>query len=168
MQLMKAALISSTVFMVMALPAHAAESSKKKGYGDNPNIFEVLGQKTLDTAQDAANAVDRTTQEGIAKVRPKVAETWETLSEQEQRALIKRYQSLKEIPDEQSDSLQQRMDWFTQLPEQDKQKMRETWQKMSTQERRELGQRLQRATPEERPLIRQEYILKYQQPAMSH
>lgn len=77
MQLIKAALISSTVFVAMTLSAHAAESGKKKGYGDNPNIFEVLGQKTLDTAQDAANAVDRTTQKGIAKVRPKVAGTWQ-------------------------------------------------------------------------------------------
>lgn len=96
MQLMKAALISSTVFMVMALPAHAAESSKKKGYGDNPNIFEVLGQKTLDTAQDAANAVDRTTQEGIAKVRPKVAETWEsTKTYSEEQAEIAKENSQK-------------------------------------------------------------------------
>lgn len=97
-----------------------------------------------------------------------ISETWETLSEEEQLALIKRYQKLKEIPAEKSVALQQRMDWFTQLPDSEKQKMRETWQKMSTQERRELGQRLQQATPEQRPLIRQEYILKYQQPAMSH
>ena len=97
-----------------------------------------------------------------------ISETWETLSEEEQLALIKRYQNLKEIPAEKSVALQQRMDWFTQLPDSEKQKMRETWQKMSTQERRELGPRLQRATPEQRPLIRQEYILKYQQPAMSH
>ncbi|MDM1754042.1 DUF3106 domain-containing protein [Acinetobacter towneri] len=97
-----------------------------------------------------------------------ISETWEALSEEEQLALIKRYQNLKEIPAEKSVALQQRMDWFTQLPDSEKQKMRETWQKMSTQERRELGQRLQRATPEQRPLIRQEYILKYQQPAMSH
>lgn len=97
-----------------------------------------------------------------------ITETWETLSEEEQLALIKRYQNLKEIPAEKSVALQQRMDWFTQLPDSEKQKMRETWQKMSTQERRELGQRLQQATPEQRPLIRQEYILKYQQPAMSH
>lgn len=97
-----------------------------------------------------------------------ISETWETLSEEEQLALIKRYQNLKEIPAEKSVALQQRMDWFTQLPDSEKQKMRETWQKMSTQERRELGQRLQRATPEQRPLIRQEYILKYQQPAISH
>ena len=92
-----------------------------------------------------------------------ISETWETLSEEEQLALIKRYQNLKEIPAEKSVALQQRMDWFTQLPDSEKQKMRETWQKMSTQERRELGQRLQQATPEQRPLIRQEYILKYQQ-----
>ncbi|GIT82401.1 DUF3106 domain-containing protein [Acinetobacter towneri] len=97
-----------------------------------------------------------------------ISETWETLSEEEQLALIKRYQNLKEIPAEKSVALQQRMDWFTQLPDSEKQKMRETWQKMSTQERRELGQRLQRATPEQRPLIRQEYILKYQQPGISH
>lgn len=94
-----------------------------------------------------------------------ISETWETLSEEEQLALIKRYQNLKEIPAEKSVALQQRMDWFTQLPDSEKQKMRETWQKMSTQERRELGQRLQQATPEQRPLIREEYILKYQ---MSH
>ena len=79
----------------------------------------------------------------------------------EQRALIHRYQSLKELPEAQSTSLQQRMDWFTQLPEQEKQKMRETWQKMSSQERRELAIRMQKATPEERPIIREEYISKY-------
>ncbi|WP_180158660.1 DUF3106 domain-containing protein [Acinetobacter sp. YH01026] len=97
-----------------------------------------------------------------------ISETWETLSEEEQLALIKRYQNLKEIPAEKSVALQQRMDWFTQLPESEKQKMREIWQKMSTQERRELGQRLQQATPEQRPLIRQEYIQKYQPNIVNH
>ena len=92
-----------------------------------------------------------------------VNETWDSLSDSEQAALIKRYQSLKEIPVEQSVSLQQRMDWFNQLPENEKQKMRETWQKMSSLERRELAQRLQKASPDERPAIREEYILKYQQ-----
>jgi len=90
-----------------------------------------------------------------------VNETWNSLSDAEQVALIKRYQTLKELPAEQSVSLQQRMDWFTQLPEAEKQKMRETWQKMSSQERKELGSRMQKATPEERPLIRAEYISKY-------
>ncbi|MFV1849063.1 DUF3106 domain-containing protein, partial [Stenotrophomonas maltophilia] len=60
----------------------------------------------------------------------KVNETWNTLSENEQRALIKRYESLKDEPKDQSVDLQKRMDWFTQLPEQEKQKMRDAWQKM--------------------------------------
>lgn len=94
-----------------------------------------------------------------------VNETWDSLSDTEQAALIKRYQSLKEIPAEQSVSLQQRMDWFNQLPDAEKQKMRETWQKMSSQERRELAQRLQKATPDERSAIREEYINKYLKPA---
>ncbi|WP_168399163.1 DUF3106 domain-containing protein [Acinetobacter indicus] len=91
----------------------------------------------------------------------KIVESWETLSDEEQLALIKRYQNLKELPSDKSTSLQQRMDWFIQLPDAEKQKMRETWQKMSTQERKELGQRMQKATPEERVLIREEYINKY-------
>ena len=94
-----------------------------------------------------------------------VNETWDSLSDTEQAALIKRYQSLKEIPAEQSVSLQQRMDWFNQLPETEKQKMRETWQKMSSQERRELAHRLQKAAPDERSAIREEYINKYLKPA---
>ena len=51
------------------------------------------------------------------------------MSEEEQRAVIKRYQSLKELPANQSANLQQRMDWFNQLPDAEKQKMREAWQK---------------------------------------
>ena len=94
-----------------------------------------------------------------------ISETWETLSEEEQLALIKRYQNLKEIPAEKSVALQQRMDWFTQLPDSEKQKMRETWQKMSSQERRELAHRLQKAAPDERSAIREEYINKYLKPA---
>ena len=97
-----------------------------------------------------------------------VNETWDSLSDTEQAALIKRYQSLKEIPAEQSVSLQQRMDWFNQLPETEKQKMRETWQKMSSQERRELASRLQKASPEERSAIREEYINKYLTPEVTH
>ena len=98
-----------------------------------------------------------------------LAETWETLSDAEQRALIQRYQSLKELPEAQGTALHQRMDWFTQLPEQEKQKIRETWQKMSSQERKDLGSRMQKATAEERPAIRDEYISKYlQQPNISN
>lgn len=90
-----------------------------------------------------------------------VDDTWDALSEEEQRAVIKRYQSLKELPANQSTNLQQRMDWFTQLPEAEKQKMREAWQKMSTQERKDLRERMLKANGEERTVIREEYMNKY-------
>ncbi|MDY6482014.1 DUF3106 domain-containing protein [Acinetobacter faecalis] len=91
-----------------------------------------------------------------------IGETWDSMSDEEQQALIKRYQSLnKELPESARNSLQQRMDWFSQLPDAEKQQMREAWQKMSTQERKELSQRLQKAEPENRALIRDEYIQKY-------
>lgn len=90
-----------------------------------------------------------------------VDDTWDALSEEEQRAVIKRYQSLKELPANQSTNLQQRMDWFTQLPEAEKQKMREAWQKMSTQERKDLRERMLKANDEERTAIREEYMNKY-------
>ncbi|WOE31573.1 MULTISPECIES: DUF3106 domain-containing protein [unclassified Acinetobacter] len=97
-----------------------------------------------------------------------VTEAWENMSDEEQQALIKRYQSLKEVPHQSSTALQQRMDWFAQLPDAEKQKMRETWQKMSVQERKELAYRLQKATPEERSAIREEYIEKFNNNASSH
>ncbi|WP_336975372.1 DUF3106 domain-containing protein [Acinetobacter pittii] len=90
-----------------------------------------------------------------------VDDTWDALSEEEQRAVIKRYQSLKELPANQSNNLQQRMDWFTQLPEAEKQKMREAWQKMSTQERKDLRERMLKSNGEERTAIREEYMNKY-------
>ena len=92
-----------------------------------------------------------------------VNETWDALSEEEQKALMKRYQNLKEIPTDQSTALQQRMDWFTQLPDQEKQKMREVWQQMSSTERNELRKKMQKAlTTEQRNDIREQYMLKYQ------
>ena len=92
-----------------------------------------------------------------------VNETWDGLSEEEQKALIKRYQNLKEIPTSQGVTLQLCMDWFNQLPEQEKQKMREVWQQMSSSERNEMRKKMQKATTtEQRNDIREEYMLKYQ------
>ncbi|ENX43038.1 DUF3106 domain-containing protein [Acinetobacter sp. NIPH 2100] len=93
--------------------------------------------------------------------KPTAEEAWDDLSPEEQRVLIKRYQTLKEIPTNQSSQLQQRMEWFTQLPEEEKQKMRDVWQKMSTQERNTLRKRMQNASTEERVNIREEYLIKY-------
>lgn len=91
-----------------------------------------------------------------------VNESWDSLSEDEQRELIKRYQNIKEIPANQSVALQQRMDWFTQLPEQEKLKMREFWQQMSTAERNELRKEMINAsTTEQRTEIRESYLKKY-------
>ncbi|WP_179998406.1 DUF3106 domain-containing protein [Acinetobacter sp. YH12239] len=91
-------------------------------------------------------------------------ESWESLSEDEQKALIKRYQNLKEIPEEQSIVLQQRMDWFTKLPEQEKIQMRETWQQMSSSERNDLRKKMMNATTaEQRKEIRETYLNKYMQ-----
>ena len=90
-----------------------------------------------------------------------VQEVWETLSDAEQRALIQRYQNLKEVPENERHSLQQRMDWFTQLPENEKKKMRDVWQKMSSHERNQLRIHMQNASQEERNLIRQEYLSQY-------
>ena len=69
--------------------------------------------------------------------------------------------NVEEIPTNQSTQLQQRMEWFTQLPEDEKQKMRDVWQKMNTQERNTLRKRMQNASIEERVLIREEYLSKY-------
>ena len=89
---------------------------------------------------------------------------WESLSDDEQRALIKRYQTLKETPEVQNVALQQRMDWFNQLPEQEKQKMRETWQQMSSAERNEMRKKIQQATTNaQRTEIREHYLQKYVQ-----
>ncbi|HBO71942.1 MAG TPA: restriction endonuclease [Acinetobacter sp.] len=93
--------------------------------------------------------------------KPTTEEAWDDLSPEEQRVLIQRYQTLKEIPINQSTQLQQRMEWFTQLPENEKQKMRDVWQKMSTQERNTLRKRMQNASVEERLNIREEYLSKY-------
>ncbi|WP_038345359.1 DUF3106 domain-containing protein [Acinetobacter sp. A47] len=93
--------------------------------------------------------------------KPTTEEAWDDLTPEEQRVLIQRYQSLKEIPTTQSSQLQQRMEWFTQLPEDEKQKMRDVWQKMSTQERNTLRKRMQHANTEERVTIREEYLSKY-------
>lgn len=93
--------------------------------------------------------------------KPTTEEAWDDLSPEEQRVLIQRYQTLKEIPTNQSTQLQQRMEWFTQLPENEKQKMRDVWQKMSTQERNTLRKRMQNASVEEGLNIREEYLSKY-------
>ncbi|MEB3753479.1 DUF3106 domain-containing protein [Acinetobacter sp. MD2(2019)] len=92
-----------------------------------------------------------------------VDDNWSDLSTDQRKQVLQRYQNLKDISNNQSSSLQSRMDWFTQLPEQEQQKMREAWQQMSTQQRNEMRSRMQKAkTVDERNSIRQEYLQKFQ------
>lgn len=92
-----------------------------------------------------------------------VDDNWNELSTDQQKQLLQRYKNLKDISTNQSSSLQSRMDWFTQLPEQEQQKMREAWQQMSTQQRQEMRSKMQKAkTLDERNTIRQEYMQKFQ------
>ncbi|MDV2440304.1 DUF3106 domain-containing protein [Acinetobacter gerneri] len=94
--------------------------------------------------------------------KSQVNENWDSLSDDEQKVLIKKYQSMKELPANQNDTLQQRMDWFNQLPDKEKQQMREAWQQMSTHERNEMKQKMAKATTsDQRAEIRNVYLHKY-------
>lgn len=122
----------------------------------------ILTLCSLSLLQTSFAGFDRTWLKNSSVDISESSEAWNKLSDAEQQALIRRYQHLKELPAEQSIALQQRMDWFTQLPDAEKQQMRETWQQMSSQERNDLKMRMQQADPQTRAAIRQEYILKYQ------
>jgi hypothetical protein len=93
--------------------------------------------------------------------KPTTEEAWDDLSPEEQRILIKRYQTLKEIPTDQSSQKKQKMRDVWQKMKDEKQKMRDVWQKMSTQERNSLRKRMQNASTEEKVNIREEYLSKY-------
>ena len=82
------------------------------------------------------------------------------LTHEQQQHLIQTYQALKD--DEKKLDLKKRMDWFCQLPDDQQQLMREAWQNTGSHERNELRKKLETAeNPEERAMIRQEFLLKY-------
>ena len=69
MKLMKTALLSSVIltstclFIQSTSAAETAPVTKTTpAYGDNPNIFEVLGHKAQQAAQNTANKVDHAAQ----------------------------------------------------------------------------------------------------------
>ncbi len=85
MKMMKTVLITSTVLMSTPLwaqtgtatPSSTASANQSAPYGDNPNIFKVLGHKAQQKVQNTAEKVDTAAQKGIAKVKPKVENAWE-------------------------------------------------------------------------------------------
>lgn len=88
-------------------------------------------------------------------------DNWDELTPQQQKVVLQHYQTLKDVPENQN-QLQQRMDWFTQLPENEKQKIRDVWQNMSVKARKEMRLKMQKAKNKtERNKIRNEYMQKF-------
>jgi autotransporter adhesin len=85
MKMMKTVLITSAILMSTPLwaqtgtvtPSSTASSNQSTTYGDNPNIFTVLGHKAQQKVQNTVEKVDTAAQKGIAKVKPKVENAWE-------------------------------------------------------------------------------------------
>lgn len=87
--------------------------------------------------------------------------SWQQMTDEQRSGLIKRFQDVKKLQDEDSAELQQRMNWFSQLPKPQQQKMREAWQNMSVSERSHWRTKLKQATPEQREDLRQKILDKY-------
>ncbi|MEJ2899882.1 hypothetical protein [Acinetobacter sp. NS-4] len=85
MKMMKTVLITSAILASTPLwaqtattaPANTSTHTQPAPYGDNPNIFKVLGHKAQQKVQHTAEKVDYGVQKGIAKVKPKVENAWE-------------------------------------------------------------------------------------------
>ncbi|MFH7765634.1 hypothetical protein [Acinetobacter sp. BSP-28] len=86
MKMMKTVLMSSAILLSTPLwaqtgTASASAHNQPAPYGDNPNIFKVLGHKAQQKVQNTAEKVDTAAQKGIAKVKPKVENAWEETKE---------------------------------------------------------------------------------------
>ncbi|ONG41639.1 hypothetical protein BKE30_04245 [Alkanindiges hydrocarboniclasticus] len=88
--------------------------------------------------------------------------TWQKLSAEERAELLKSYQALRQLDDKDRQDLQQRMEWFSQLPKDQQQRMREVWQNMSDTEREHWKAQLKTAnSPEKREALREKIMQKY-------
>ena len=81
MNMMKTVLITSAILASTSVLAQTSTTapahSHPAPYGDNPNIFKVLGHKAQQKVQNTAEKVDTAAQKGVAKVKPKVENAWE-------------------------------------------------------------------------------------------
>lgn len=70
----KTALLISTLLMATPIFTHATTemTSVKKAppYGDNPNIFKVIGYKTKETFENTFSKIGNATERGVDKVKP--------------------------------------------------------------------------------------------------
>ncbi len=86
---------------------------------------------------------------------------WQQLSPEQRRELLNSYQSLRQLDDKDKQDLQQRMDWFSQLPKDQQQRMREAWQNMSSTEREHWKNQLKTASADQRDQLREKILEKY-------
>lgn len=70
-------LMSLSVFTMQISSANEGTASQTTSYGDNPNIFRVLAQKTGNKVQNTAERVGNAAERGINKIKPKVDNTWQ-------------------------------------------------------------------------------------------
>lgn len=101
----------------------------------------------------------------VAEKKPIVATisstAWQQLSAEQRRELLNSYQSLRQLDDKDKQDLQQRMDWFSQLPTDQQQRMRDAWQNMSVTERAHWKDQLKNASAEQRDQLREQILDKY-------
>ncbi len=118
----------------------------------------VLTSSCILTTVETANA---NTAEKKATVVTTSSSGWQQLSAEQRRELLNSYQSLRQLDDKDKQDLQQRMDWFSQLPKDQQQRMREAWQNMSATERAHWKDQLKNASAEQRDQMREQILEKF-------
>ncbi|XID75528.1 DUF3106 domain-containing protein [Alkanindiges sp. WGS2144] len=119
------------------------------------NYFRYLGLVLFSSL--ATTSIANTEEKPAA---PSTA-SWQMLSQEQRRELLNSYQLLHQLDDKDRQDLQQRMDWFSQLPKEQQQRMREVWQNMSASEREYWKNQLKDASAEQRIKLREKILEKY-------
>lgn len=121
---------------------------------------KLLAVTLFTTALSGAHAIGTDTPDNADTTRLDTV-SWQQMSDEQRSELIRRFQDMKKQPDQESIDLQQRMNWFSQLPKSEQQKMREAWQNMSASERTYWRNKLKQANPEQREDLRIKILNKY-------
>lgn len=97
MNKMKYTLASGLLLCSISIYAETTPNVKTPPpYGDNPNIFVVLGHKTKVAVQNTANKIGAATERGIQKIKPKVENSWdETKTYSAEQAEIAKENTIK-------------------------------------------------------------------------
>lgn len=72
------AILATTPLFAQTETTQTAQPVKQSpAYGDNPNIFKVLGHKAKEKIDKTAVKIDNGVQKGVSKVKPKAEQAWE-------------------------------------------------------------------------------------------